>query len=90
MYTQENYVNRLVFKSLLVQVELVAICPLCLTVSRFECYLDPRVRDAIFLSSDRNTWLTIIKPSADGACGNSTVRTSVTFGVDMRTGCTIR
>lgn len=50
---------------------------------------DNNNKDAIFLSSDRNTWLTIIKPSVDGACGNSTVRTSVTFGVDMRTGCTI-
>lgn len=46
-------------------------------------------KDAIFLSSDSNTWLTIISPSANGACDNSTARTSVTFGVDMRTGCTI-
>ncbi|XP_068725456.1 tectonic-3-like [Montipora capricornis] len=46
-------------------------------------------KDAIFLSSDRNTWLTIISPSVDGSCSNSSERTSVTFGVDMRTGCTI-
>ncbi|KAJ7370570.1 Tectonic-1 [Desmophyllum pertusum] len=46
-------------------------------------------KEAIFLSSDRNTWLTIISPMASGACSNSTDRTSVTFGVDMRTGCTI-
>lgn len=53
-------------------------------------FLDLSGRDAISLSSDRNTWLTIISPAAGGACDNSTVRTSVTFGVDMRTGCTIR
>ncbi|CAH3171293.1 unnamed protein product [Porites lobata] len=46
-------------------------------------------KDAIFLSSDRNTWLTIINPSANGACNNSILRTSVTFGVDIRTGCSI-
>lgn len=47
--------------------------------------------EAIYLSSDPNTWLTVIRPSADGTCAsvNSTGRTSVTFGVDMRTGCTI-
>ena len=54
--------------------------------------LNTLVREAIYLSSDPNTWLTIIRPSADGTCAsvNSTGRTSVTFGVDMRTGCTIR
>ena len=53
-------------------------------------FLDFVVRDAIFLSSDRNTWLTIINPSVNGACNNSILRTSVTFGVDIRTGCSIR
>lgn len=47
-------------------------------------------KEAIALNSDRNTWLTIISPSAGGTCcSNCTDRTSVTFGVDMRTGCTI-
>ena len=61
------------------------------------------IREAILLTCDRNSWLTIISPAANGACSpptngtcsnstdrNSTDRTSVTFGVDMRTGCTIR
>ena len=48
-------------------------------------------REAIALNSDRNTWLTIISPTAGGTCcSNCTDRTSVAFGVDMRTGCTIR
>nr|XP_058952856.1 tectonic-3-like [Pocillopora verrucosa] len=47
-------------------------------------------KEAIALNSDRNTWLTIISPTAGGTCcSNCTDRTSVAFGVDMRTGCTI-
>lgn len=47
-------------------------------------------REAIALSVDSNSWLTLAAPSTSGACLNSSQQVPVTFGVDMRTGCMIR
>ncbi|XP_032237913.2 tectonic-1 [Nematostella vectensis] len=46
-------------------------------------------KEAIVLSSDPLSWLTVPSSSADGACSASTKRVPVVFGMDTRTGCTI-
>ncbi|XP_035681133.1 tectonic-3-like [Branchiostoma floridae] len=43
---------------------------------------------SIVVSSDRNSWLSMLSSSADGSCvTSSTDRASVVFGEDMRSGC---
>lgn len=45
----------------------------------------------IELSGDRNRYLTVISPRADGTCvSDSTLRASVRFGENLRTGCLLR
>ncbi|XP_033638805.1 tectonic-1-like [Asterias rubens] len=53
--------------------------------------VDGITRSSIELSSDPNNWLTVIKSNAIGTCEtNPDIRTPVTFGEDMRSGCMIR
>ena len=50
-----------------------------------------RIRIRVRLGSDRNNWLTIVKGTADGTCvTDADSRTPVTYGEDVRSGCTIR
>ncbi|XP_066287972.1 tectonic-3-like [Branchiostoma lanceolatum] len=43
---------------------------------------------SIVVSSDRNSWLSMLSSAADGSCVSSTAdRSSVVFGEDMRSGC---
>lgn|SRR6218665_1104512 len=43
-------------------------------------------RVAIVLDSDRNNWMTILSPGADGLC-NRTSRSPVLFNEGLRSGC---
>ncbi|XP_065072219.1 tectonic-3-like [Rhopilema esculentum] len=45
-------------------------------------------KEAIILNKDPNKWLTVIKSSSD-ACGVTSQRMSVKFGINIRTGCFI-
>ncbi|XP_077978295.1 tectonic-1-like [Glandiceps talaboti] len=47
-------------------------------------------RYAISIGSDRDNWLTVVAPNANGYCQQDGDRTPVTFGLDIRTGCTIQ
>ncbi|XP_006814551.1 tectonic-1 [Saccoglossus kowalevskii] len=54
--------------------------------------VDPlgETRYSIILDSNRDNWLTMVSPTADGNCiTDADSRTSVTFGLDMRTGCNL-
>ncbi|XP_072015474.1 tectonic-3-like [Amphiura filiformis] len=52
---------------------------------------DGIIKKSIELGNDRNNWLTIVKGTADGTCvTDADSRTPVTFGEDVRSGCTIR
>ncbi|XP_022109472.1 tectonic-1-like [Acanthaster planci] len=52
--------------------------------------IDGQTRNYIELSSNRDSWLTVVKSTADGSCEtNPDNRTPVNFGEDLRTGCMI-
>ncbi|XP_078667584.1 tectonic-1-like [Branchiostoma floridae x Branchiostoma belcheri] len=44
---------------------------------------------SIEVSSNRNSWLTMLSSTADGSCLSSGDRTPVVFGEDMRSGCLV-
>nr|XP_054757577.1 tectonic-1-like [Lytechinus pictus] len=52
---------------------------------------DESIKQAISIGTDPDSWLTVVRSSADGTCVNDTdSRLPITFGENLRSGCTIR